>query len=252
MTSVRVLLAGESWVSSTTHFKGWDFFSSTAYETGIEYLKRALSAEAGFDLVHLPSHSAAEGFPTDLEGLKDYDVVILSDLGANTLLLHPRTWARGETSPNRLSVLSQWVRAGGGLAMCGGYYSFSGIYGAAKYYRTAIEETLPVNIHTFDDRVETPEGTKPTVLESDHPILEGITEPWPSLLGFNELVVKPEGTLLAQVGDYPLLVAWEPGGGRSLAWASDIGPHWCPETFANWPGYSRLWTQAVEWLAQRR
>jgi uncharacterized membrane protein len=29
MSSIRVLLAGESWVSNSTHFKGWDFFSST-------------------------------------------------------------------------------------------------------------------------------------------------------------------------------------------------------------------------------
>jgi uncharacterized membrane protein len=35
--------------------------------------------------------------------------------------------------------------------MCGGYYSFAGIYGAAKYYRSPIEDILPVNIYTFDD-----------------------------------------------------------------------------------------------------
>ena len=252
MANIRILLAGESWVSSSTHYKGWDFFSSTVYETGIEYLEKALSEEAGFDLVHMPSHSAAEEFPTEYAGLDEYDVVILSDIGANTLLLHPRTWAQGETTPNRLKLLLEWVREGGGLVMCGGYYSFAGIYGASKYYRTPIEEALPVNIHTFDDRVEAPQGVEPTVVVSEHPILEGLDEPWPSLLGFNELIVKPEATLLAKVDDYPLLAVWEIGDGRSLAWASDIGPHWCPEAFANWPGYARLWAQAIEWLARRR
>ena len=29
MAAIRALLAGESWVSNSTHFKGWDFFSST-------------------------------------------------------------------------------------------------------------------------------------------------------------------------------------------------------------------------------
>lgn len=26
MKNIHVLLAGESWVSNSTHFKGWDFF----------------------------------------------------------------------------------------------------------------------------------------------------------------------------------------------------------------------------------
>jgi uncharacterized membrane protein len=37
--------------------------------------------------------------------------------------------------------------------------------------------------------------------------------------------------------------------GRTLAWASDIGPHWCPVGFAEWAGYARLWNNAVNWLA---
>jgi len=28
MASIKVLLAGESWVSNSTHYKGWDFFSN--------------------------------------------------------------------------------------------------------------------------------------------------------------------------------------------------------------------------------
>ena len=40
MAAIRALLAGESWVSNSTHFKGWDFFSSTVAETGIGYLQR--------------------------------------------------------------------------------------------------------------------------------------------------------------------------------------------------------------------
>ena len=37
--------------------------------------------------------------------------------------------------------------------------------------------------------------------------------------------------------------------GRTLAWMSDIGPHWCPEPFATWEGYARLWCQAIDWVA---
>jgi uncharacterized membrane protein len=251
MSNIRVLLAGESWVSNSTHFKGWDFFSSTVYETGFAYLQKAL-VSAGMDFTHLPSHEAAEQFPLSLESLGQYDVIILSDIGANTLLLHPETWLRGKSMPNRLDLLKQYVENGGGLAMCGGYLSFAGIYGSAKYFRTAIEEVLPVNLYTFDDRVETPQGTHIEVVDTKHPILEGIKGEWPDLLGFNELVMKDDALLLARVGSHPLLAVRSIGKGRTLAWASDIGPHWCPETFASWEGYARLMAQSVEWLAKKR
>jgi uncharacterized membrane protein len=248
MTAIRAMLAGESWVSSSTHFKGWDFFASTVYETGINYLQQALD-KAGVEFTHMPSHLAATEFPLTMEGLNRYDVIILSDIGSNTLLLHPDTWLRGKTMPNRLRLLADWVAQGGSLVMCGGYYSFAGIYGSAKYFRSPIEEVLPVTIHTFDDRVEAPEGVQAEILLPDHPIVAGIPTPWPALLGFNELVLKPDATLIAKVGDHPLLATRNVGRGKTLIWASDIGPHWCPEPFVTWEGYSRLWLQTLGWLA---
>ena len=38
----RVLLAGESWMSYTTHVKGFDSFYTSVYETGEKWLKEAL------------------------------------------------------------------------------------------------------------------------------------------------------------------------------------------------------------------
>lgn len=250
MAALRVLLAGESWVSNSTHFKGWDFFSSTVYETGIGYLKSALDA-AGIDFVHMPGHLAPTDFPTTLDALDEWDVIILSDIGANTLLLPPDVWLRGKSVPNRLNLLRDWVAGGGGLAMAGGYYSFAGIYGAAKFYRTPIEEVLPVSIHTFDDRIESPEGAQPHILLPEHPIVQGLAEPWPVLLGYNEVQVKPEADLIASVGKHPLLATGSYGDGRTLVWTSDIGPHWCPETFVTWEGYAKLWLQAIHWLARQ-
>jgi uncharacterized membrane protein len=248
---IRVLLAGESWVSASTHFKGWDFFSSTVYETGIRNLSAALDGSS-ITLEHLPGHLVPEKFPLTGAELDAYDAVILSDIGANSLLLHPATWQAGKTMPNRLGLLRDWVRDGGGLAMCGGYYSFAGIGASAKYYRTAVEEILPVSIHTFDDRVEMPEGVVPEVLEPGHPVVKGIQGPWPALLGLNELALKDGADLIARAGDYPLLAAAVRGKGRTLAWASDIGPHWCPEAFTRWPGYAALWKNAITWLAGGR
>lgn len=251
MVKIRVLLAGESWVSNSTHFKGWDFFSSTIYETGIEFLKKSLEGTS-VDFNHLPNHLAPQEFPSTLEELNQYQVVLLSDIGANTLLLHPEVWLHGNSVPNRLALLKEWVLEGGGLGMCGGYYSYAGIYGGAKYYRTAVEEVLPVNIYTFDDRVETPEGTQPEVVDASHPVVVDITSPWPKLLGLNELTLKPDAHLIVKTGEYPLLAVRQAGKGRTLTWASDIGPHWCPMPFIQWSGYTRLWLQAIEWLAGKR
>lgn len=248
--AIRVLLVGESWVSTSTHVKGWDFFSSSNYEEGHEHLAAALDSEE-FDFVHMPAHKAPVGFPLTMEALDAYDVVIISDIGANSLLLHPDVWIHGKTVPNRLGVIRDWVLAGGALVMCGGYLSFSGIYGSAKYYKTPIEEVLPVTMYERDDRVEAPQGAAVRVLEPNHPLLHGVGEEWPVLLGYNEVIPKSDATVIAEIDGSPFLATLEPGHGRSMVWSSDIGPHWCPERFVAWDGYRRMWRQAVRWLARK-
>jgi len=81
-----------------------------------------------------------------------------------------------------------------------------------------------------------------------HPITAGVDANWPALLGFQRLVAKPDADVLATIDGWPLLVAGRFGKGRSLAFASDIAPHWAPQEFLDWPGYARLWGQAVGWL----
>jgi uncharacterized membrane protein len=245
---IKFLLTGESWVSSSTHYKGWDFFSSSMYETGIEYLEKAFDG-SNIEFIHMPSHIASKEFPSSMDALNQFDVIALSDIGANTLLLPPETWVGGQSFTNRLKLLAEWTRAGGGLLMCGGYYSFAGIYAAAKYYRSPLEPVLPVDIFTFDDRVESPEGALPKIIDADHTIVAGMGEKWPALLGFNELTLKPSAHLIASVDQHPLLASMDVEKGRSLIWASDIGPHWCPKGFAEWVGYAKLWQNAVTWLA---
>ena len=142
-----------------------------------------------------------EAFPLELGKLEQYDVVILSDIGANTLLLPPEVFLEGKRVPNRLELIKEYVRNGGGLIMAGGYLSFQGIYGSARYHRTPIEEILPVTLLAVDDRVEKPEGINPTVKKAEHPILRGVAGEWPYLLGFNEVTPKEDGEVLATVGD---------------------------------------------------
>jgi uncharacterized membrane protein len=243
----RIMIVGESWVTNRTHYKGFDQFTDTMFEVGVTPLKQVLE-RGSHEVRWMPAHEAQESFPLHREGLSDVDVLFLSDIGANTFLLHPDTWLRGKPTPNRLKLIRDWTLGGGSLVMCGGYYSFQGINAGAFYHRSPVEEVLPVRISPYDDRVEVPEGATCEVLEPDHPILAGIEGEWPILLGYNRVEADSEAEVLACVEQDPLLLVSEPGNGRALAWTSDIGPHWCPEPFTSWGGYERFWNQAVGWL----
>jgi uncharacterized membrane protein len=253
----KVLLAGESWVTSATHYKGWDQFGSVTYHLGADYLVEALR-DSPYELVYMPAHLAQRDFPQHLKTLGHYAAVILSDIGSNTLLLHPDTWLNGKPTPNRLKLLREYVCGGGALVMMGGYYSFQGINGGARYHKSPVEEVLPVTMLPYDDRVEVPEGFKPELVAGagEHPILRGLGDDWPVLLGYNEVQLKQgEGVQLlartpAEVGGHPLLATGTYGEGRTLVWTSDVGPHWLPDEFARWEGYGRLWKQALDWLTR--
>ena len=252
MARTKILLVGESWVSAATHYKGFDHFGSVTFHLGAEPLVAALK-DSAFELVYLPAHEAAESFPFTLEGLSPYRAILLSDVGANTLLLPQSVWLHGKPTPNRLKLLAEWTRAGGGLGMIGGYLSFQGIDGRARWRRTPVEDALPVSILPYDDRIEVPEGFVPEITQPAHPIMRGLDGPWPLLLGANEVVARDGAEVLARLpaeaGGHPLLVCGTHGAGRTLAWTSDIGPHWLPAEFGDWPGYARLWQNALGWLA---
>ena len=72
MKMKRVLLAGESWMSYTTHVKGFDSFYTSVYETGEKWLKAALE-KGGYQVDFLPNHLASEEFPFTMEEIKKYD-----------------------------------------------------------------------------------------------------------------------------------------------------------------------------------
>lgn len=244
----RVLLAGESWVRATIDHKGYDPFPHTQVEVGCTKLVEVLSA-AGHQVTHLRSHDVAAEFPLTLEELDAYDVVLLSDIGSNTLLLPPVVFDQGRPAPNRLKLLREWVGKGGGLMMAGGYLSFQGFQAMANYAGTPLEDALPVRISRWDDRVEAPEGLQGALCDVDHPVSHGLDQQWPILLGYQQLEAREDASVLAEVEGDPLLIVREVGEGRSLAFASDISPHWAPAEFMDWDGYSTLFDNAVTWLA---
>ena len=83
-THKKILLIGETWMSSASHFKGFDQFGSVTFHSGAEPLVKAL-AGTQFELVHMPAHEAVEKLPFDLQGLNAFDAILLPDIGANSL-----------------------------------------------------------------------------------------------------------------------------------------------------------------------
>ncbi len=121
------------------------------------YIKEALEKE-GIEVEVLPTDRVPRDFPESLDELKRYDVIMLSDVGSNSLLLHPDVVVKCKPRPNRLKLIKKFVEEGGGFAMIGGYMSFQGLQGRANYRGTPIEEILPVKMMVFDDRVEGSRG----------------------------------------------------------------------------------------------
>lgn len=248
----KVLLVGESWISSASHAKGFDqFFTTTAHNGAVNFLK--VMSDTDYDVTHMPSEVAQSQFPAKVEDLAQYDAIILSDVGANTILIHPDTWLHSKIFPNRLKVIAEYVKNGGSIMMVGGYLSFQGVNGQARYRNTPIEKLLPVTCLPYDDRQETPEGSEVKVISTEHPVVAGLPATWPVLLGYNEVVLHPEAILVATVGEdeHPLIAARDMGNSRSLVWTSDMSAHWMPDDYLAWPGYKALWVNCLDWLTAR-
>jgi uncharacterized membrane protein len=247
---LRALVVGESWIKHTVHVKGFDHFQTTEYEEGAHVFLAALHV-SGIDVTYMRAHEISRNFPTRAEDLDCFDVVVVSDVGSNSFLLTDETFLRSEPSVNRLTLLADFVEAGGGLVMVGGYMSFTGIDGRARFKMSPLASVLPVTMLDHDDRIETPEGFHVTVDAPNHPILTDAPGDWPILLGYNRIVAKSEATVVASRGPDPILVAGAVGLGRSIAFASDLAPHWAPPEFLDWEHYGGLWSGIVRWAAGR-
>lgn len=247
----KVLFAGESWMSYSINVKGFNAYTIGGYGEGGKPLIDALK-NTGHRVTYLRNHEAIEQFPRTIEDMKEYDVIILSDIGADTLLLPPDVLLAGMTRPNPLVAIRDYVSQGGGFLMVGGYMSFSGFEGRAHYKNTPIADLLPVNLVGYDDRVERPEGCTPSVADKEHPILREIPHEWPLFLGYNKLSAKPDSNVLLTVDGDAFVTVGQYGKGRVAAFASDCSPHWGTESFTNWDCYPRFWSQLVNWLASQK
>jgi len=248
-----VLLAGETFHVTSFASKGYEVGAFSRYSNGAVRYMEAL-ARHGIEVVQIGGERCEAEFPKTLDGLSDYSAVVLSDVGALSLLYTPETRA-GQRSVNRLELLRQWVANGGGLMMAGGYTCFQGMDGSALFHGTPVEECLPIAISAGPDGLEAPEGLDPVVTDGNHPILKGIGSPIPFVLGMNMVQARPEpeGRTLLHCSyrdrDLPLLAVRQYEAGRSLAWMTDIGPHWLSDAFMQWRDYDALMVDMIRWVA---
>jgi uncharacterized membrane protein len=253
---IRVLYVGDSGLTAGTVSASSNFSydrRGVSVEIAAQRILDAWRKDPRFEVSYLTGWDALAQFPETPEALHRYDVVILSDVDSDSLVLYPPERSnRAPMGPNRLVSIREFVRQGGALLMIGGYATFTGRHNAGNYHGTAVEEALPVNcLAVNDDRMETPEGVTVEVKKPEHFIMREI--PWspsPIFNGYNRLEVKKGAEVLATIretGD-PLVVVWSYGKGRALAFASDIAPHW-GAGFENWKYYQQFWNQALEWLA---
>ena len=254
MGRLKVLFVGESATIATTHIKGVDSFTQYSYSEGVRFIKPKLE-EYGFEVVHLPCHEAMAKFPQSLQEMHAYDCVVLSDIGSNSLLFHPQV-LRSEPKPNRLELIKEYVSEGGGFLMIGGYMTFAGIENKARYHDTPVEDMMPVIVLDHDDRVELPQGFNPVACKMDHPILKGLPERFPTMLFYNQVILKSGADLILSNSfrerNDPILAAWEYGKGRSAAFTPDCAPHGATPEFLQWEHYGDFFGGIIRWLSEKR
>ena len=228
--------------------------SSHQHVNGATHFIAAL-ATRDIEVRQIGGERCESDFPTSLEALREYSVVVLSDVGALSLYFSAQTRA-GLPSVDRLELLRKWVEDGGGLMMAGGYTSFQGMDGMARYHDTPVEDCLPVNCLPYSDGLEAPEGLAPEIAAgaAAHPILHDIDGAFPLILGMNKVVLdraSPELILLCRHRgrEQPLLACQHYRKGRSIAWMSDIGPHWLSRSFLDWRHYGQFMANMVSWAA---
>jgi uncharacterized membrane protein/Mg-chelatase subunit ChlD len=85
------------------------------------------------------------------------------------------------------------------------------------------------------------------IITSSSPILRGLDQGFPQLLGYNGTTAKPAAqTVLVTARDDPLLAQWQFGLGRSVAWTSDSTGRWA-RSWVGWDGFSKFFSQLVGW-----
>ena len=128
------------------------------------WLKNALESDGSHEVDSVPSWDFYKLGPGQYEKIIDeYDVIVFSDVEGKLFQLNPDFFNREEfgkkilTYPDRLRLTLDAVKAGKGLMLLGGWYSFTGEIGKGGWGRTILREAIPVKCLDFEDLVESTE-----------------------------------------------------------------------------------------------
>ena len=198
--------------------------------------------EGGYAVTQLSVDECGEHFPLSVAEMGRYGALVLSDVGALSLLL-TLSARGGNLGTDRLQMLSDWVATGGGLVMAGGYMSFLGLDGLARYYETPKDDRQPDQSRPNSDGLEAPAGLVPLVLMPHHPVLRDIGTSWPPLLGMNKTEYRNGASAVQIIAEctylerrFPLLATRTFGKGRFLVWFCVFVFYWLSQAFASWHG----------------
>jgi Ca-activated chloride channel family protein len=169
-----------------------------------------LLGEALLDTGLIVDQTIGAGLPTDLSALTAYNSVILVNVPASAL------------SPRKMAALQTYVRdLGGGLVTVGGPNS----YGVGGYFRTPLEETLPVEMQ-LKDQERLPQLTIVFVIDKSGSMSELSGGGVPKVELAKEAIIRSIDLLgpLDRVG----VVAFD----ESAAWVVDVQPADNPDEIA--------------------
>jgi uncharacterized membrane protein len=251
---IQVLYIGDSETVISRYAVGADVFEQSYFNDNGRYLREALAASDEVAVTHIVPANVPAEFPESADALGAYDVVVFSDVGYNSMIFYPGLTPPYQypLGPDRCQLVADFVANGGGFVMVGGYLSFAGFNGIARWHDTVIEDVLPVAISPYDDRVEVVSGYRFEIVDPEHPIVAGLD--WDSatftMCGYNRVTAKHGTHLVARRGDDPFIVTGRYGKGRTAIFASHFAPHWAGD-FVRWDGYARFWTQMFRWLGSQ-
>ncbi|MEO7119253.1 MAG: VWA domain-containing protein, partial [Candidatus Limnocylindrales bacterium] len=140
------------------------------------------------------------------------------------------------------------VGAGGGGA--GDFLSGLAEQGGGRYYPAPNPASIPDIFLKETQQVSGQQIVEEAffpIQTGDSPILRGLEEGLPQLLGYNGTTAKSAAqTVLVSSRDDPVLSQWQYGLGRAVAWTSDATARWA-SNWVGWTGFNRFFSQLVSW-----
>jgi uncharacterized membrane protein len=135
MQTIRVLYVGDSEVVLNHYLVGADVIEQSHFNDNGRWFRNAMASEPTVEVHHVTPHAVPTQFPASLSDLRVYDVVIFSDVGYNSMIFYPGLTPSYEypLGPDRVGMVREFVEQGGGVLMVGGYLSFAGLNGIARW-----------------------------------------------------------------------------------------------------------------------